>query len=136
MYPPIMSTETKPKILITDDDQFLLDMYAMKFTERGYEVVRAASGEEALAALQAGGSTYAALLLDLVMPGMDGFGLLARLREEKIAPSCRVIVLSNLGEPSDVEKARQYGRDGDIIKASATPSEAVEKVEAILGNAK
>jgi len=127
-----MGANNPAKILITDDDQFLLDMYAMKFNEQGFQVVPASSGEEALAALKAGGDTFHAALLDLVMPGMDGFDLLKRIREEKIAPNCRFIVLSNLGEPADIEKARQYDISGYIIKASATPSEVVEKVRTIL----
>jgi len=123
----------KPKVLIADDDKFLLDMYAMKFCEKGFQVVPASGGEEALEALRVGGDTFRALLLDLVMPGMDGFTLLKTLREEKLSPSCKVIVLSNLGEPTDVEKAKKYAIDGYIIKASATPSEVVEKVQKIIG---
>ena len=122
-----------PKVLIVDDDKFLLDMYTIKFREKGFDVVSVGGGNEALEALRVGGDTFHAALLDLVMPAMDGFEILMRIREEKLAPSCRLIVLSNLGEPSDVEKAKQYQIAGYIIKASSTPSEVVEKVREIIG---
>ena len=124
--------QEKMKVLIVDDDKFLLDMYAMKFRGDGFEVVSVSGGGEALDALRVGGDTFSAALLDLVMPAMDGFDTLKRIREEQLAPSCRIIVLSNLGEPSDVEKAKQYRIDGYIIKASSTPSEVVEKVREII----
>ena len=126
--------QNKPKVLIVDDDPFLLDMYTLKFSEQGFDVTPAASGEEAMNRLKAGGDSFSTVLLDLVMPGTDGFDLLKQIRDEKLCPSARVIVLSNLGEPSDIEKAKQYAIDGYIIKASATPSEVVEKVRAIVGN--
>src|SRR3989344_8577113 len=119
-----MGANNPAKILITDDDQFLLDMYAMKFNEQGFQVVPASSGEEALAALKAGGDTFHAALLDLVMPGMDGFDLLKRIREEKIAPNCRFIVLSNLGQPADKKKARQEEKKGETKQNAARPTEA------------
>ena len=125
----------KPKVLIVDDDLFLLDMYALKFSEQGFDVSSAVSGEGAIHYLKAGGDSFVVLLLDLVMPGMDGFELLKRIRDENLCSSARVVVLSNLGEPSDIEKAKQYAIDGYIIKASATPSEVVEKVREIINKA-
>ncbi len=124
--------QNKPKVLIVDDDKFLLDMYTTRFRGDGFDVVSVGGGGEALEALRVGGDTFRAALLDLVMPGADGFEILKHIREEKLAPSCRFIVLSNLGEPSDVEKAKRYEIDGYIIKASSTPSEVVEKVREIL----
>ncbi|MBI3019845.1 MAG: response regulator [Parcubacteria group bacterium] len=125
--------QNNQKILIVDDDKFLLDMYTMKFRGEGFDVISVGGGNEAIDALHVGGDTFRAALLDLVMPAMDGFEVLKRIREENLAPSCRIIVLSNLGEPADVEKAKQYRIDGYIIKASSTPSEVVEKVREILG---
>lgn len=129
------SQQEKQKILIVDDDKFLLDMYTLKFREQGFDVVSAPGGEEALEALRIGADTFRAALLDLVMPGIDGFEILRRVREEKLSPACFFIVLSNLGEPSDVEKAKQYQIAGYIIKASSTPSEVVEKVRKIINKA-
>ena len=116
------------KILIIDDDIFLLEMYSQKFKEHNFEIYTALSGQEALSQLEDGALSPDILIVDIVMPSMDGFELLKRIRDEKLCENARVLVLSNLGEQSDIEKAKQLGIDGYIVKASATPSEVVEKV--------
>lgn len=124
--------QTPKKILIVDDDKFLLDMYTYKFKEKGFEVTQAFGSVDALAKLK-GGIVPDMMLLDVVMPTMDGFELLALIKSEKLAPDAKVIILSNLGQPADVEKGRDLGANGYVIKASSTPSEVVEKVMAVLG---
>ena len=119
------------KIFIVDDDKFLLDMYTFKFKEKGFEVVQAFGSVDALSKLK-GGITPDVMLLDVVMPAMDGFELLALIRERGLATTAKVIILSNLGQPSDIEKGRSLGANGYVIKASATPSEVVEKVLKVL----
>ncbi|MFZ2831567.1 MAG: response regulator [Minisyncoccia bacterium] len=123
--------QTLKKIFIVDDDKFLLDMYTFKFKEKGFEVTQAFGSVDALNKLK-GGIIPDILLLDVVMPTMDGFELLALIKSENLAPSAKVIVLSNLGQPADVEKGRSLGANGYVIKASATPSEVVEKVMMVL----
>lgn len=125
-------TQQAKKIFIVDDDKFLLDMYTFKFKEKGFEVVQAFGSVDALNKLK-GGIVPDIMLLDVVMPMMDGFELLALIKNEKLAPNAKVIVLSNLGQPSDIEKGRALGANGYVVKASATPSEVVEKVLAVLG---
>jgi len=122
------------KILIVDDDKFLLDMYTFKFKEKGFDVVQAFGSIDALNKLK-GGIIPDIMLLDVVMPAMDGFELLALIKSEKLAPNAKIIVLSNLGQPTDIEKGRTLGAKGYVIKASATPSEVVEKVMVVLGGA-
>lgn len=122
------------KILIVDDDKFLLDMYTFKFKEKGFDVVQAFGSIDALNKLK-GGIIPDIMLLDVVMPAMDGFELLALIKSEKLAPNAKIIVLSNLGQPTDIEKGRTLGANGYVIKASATPSEVVEKVMVVLGGA-
>lgn len=119
------------KIFICDDDKFLLDMYTFKFKEKGFDIVQAYGSVDALAKLK-GGIRPDIMLLDVVMPAMDGFELLGLLRSEDLIGNAKVIVLSNLGQPSDVEKGRALGASGYIVKASATPSEVVEKVMTVL----
>lgn len=119
------------KIFIVDDDKFLLDMYTFKFKEKGFEVVQAFGSVDALDKLK-GGIIPDVLLLDVVMPAMDGFELLGLIRERGLAPHAKVIILSNLGQSSDVEKGRSLGANGYVVKASATPSEVVEKVINVL----
>jgi len=128
-----MSEKTKAKgvkILITDDDKFLIDMYSIKFSEHGFEVEVATSGEEAIKTLE-GGFGPDICLVDLIMPGMDGFNLINTIRERNLAPGASIIILTNLGQKEDIEKGLGLGVDGYIIKASATPTEVVNKVEQI-----
>lgn len=124
------STQGK-KIFIVDDDKFLLDMYTFKFKEKGFEVTQAFGSVDALSKLK-GGIAPDIILLDVVMPAMDGFELLGIIKGENLAPQAKVIVLSNLGQPSDIEKGRALGASGYVVKASATPSEVVEKVMIVL----
>ena len=125
------NTQTPKKILIVDDDKFLLDMYTFKFKEKGFEVVQAFGSVEALSKLRSGMSADM-ILLDVVMPTMDGFELLEIIKSEKLAPQAKILMLSNLGQPADIEKGRTMGANGYVIKASATPSEVVEKVVDVL----
>ncbi len=110
------------KIFITDDDRFLLDMYAVKFKNAGHEVTAFQNGRELLDALRSG-KIPDALLLDIVMPEIDGFQVLEAIHNENIAPLMKKIVLSNQGQESDIERAKALGAKGYIIKASAIPSE-------------
>lgn len=126
------ATEKKKlSIVIVDDDNFLLDMYVLKFKEKGYDVAGFSDSTEALARLEDKTYIPAAVLLDGVMPGMDGFEMLKRLRDKKIVAG-PVIIFSNLGEPSDIQKAKDLKADGYIIKANTTPSEVVSRVEELL----
>jgi len=119
--------EKKYKIFIVDDDKFLLDMYSMKFTENRFDVEIAFGSMEALGKLE-GGAMPDIILLDIVMPTMDGFELLAEIKKRKLAENAVIIILSNLGQQEDIEKGVQLGADGYIIKASSTPTEVVNKV--------
>jgi len=127
-----METAKKYKILIVDDDKFLTDMYALKFTERGFTVETAESGPVALTKIDAGLSPDI-YLVDVVMPEMDGFELVQHLKSKQKERKDVIIILSNLGQKEDVEKGLALGADGYIVKASATPSEVVDKVLEIIG---
>ena len=127
-------TNQGKKIFIVDDDKFLLDMYTFKFKEKGFDVIQAFGSVDALNKLK-GGISPDVILLDVVMPAMDGFELLSIIKKENLVPNAKVIILSNLGQPTDVEKGRSLGAAGYVIKASATPSEVVEKVVVVLGGA-
>lgn len=120
----------KQKILIIDDDPFILDMYVLKFRERGFDVEIAKDGKEGLQKARAGGVDI--ILLDIVMPVVDGFSILSELKKEEATRSTKVIILTNLGQKEDVERGLGLGADDYIIKAHFTPSEVVEKVKNIL----
>jgi len=114
------------KILIIDDDKFLLDMYSIKFTESHFEVSTADNGEDALAKVESGlrPDIY---LVDLLMPKLDGFQLISKLHEKGIGKEAAIVILSNLGQKEDIDKGLKLGVDGYIVKASATPSEVVSQ---------
>ncbi|HEY4515237.1 MAG TPA: response regulator [Candidatus Paceibacterota bacterium] len=119
-------------VMIVEDDRFLLDMYVVKFNERGFKVDTAFGGGEALTKLNKMEEKPDILLLDLVMPGVGGFEVLERIKKENLLPNSLVVILSNLGQKEDIERGLSLGADGYIVKASATPTEVVNKVLAII----
>jgi len=127
-----MEDTQKKKIIIADDDHFLLDMYTVKFNESGFNVVPAVDGASVLAKLKEGDAPCA-ILVDVVMPTMDGFELLEKIKKENLAPQAKTVILSNLGQASDMQKGKDLGVDGYIVKANATPSEVVKQVRDIIG---
>ncbi|KND51379.1 MAG: sensor histidine kinase/response regulator [Parcubacteria bacterium C7867-001] len=119
------------KIYLVDDDRFLLDMYAVKFKNAGHDVSVFQSAEDALNALRKDG-TPNAVLADIIMPNMTGFEFLEAVKKEDLAKDAKLIVLSNQGQDSDIEKAKELGAAGYIIKASAIPSEVLSETLAII----
>ncbi len=115
------------KILIVDDDTFLLDMYSLKFVKSNFDVSTALGPEVALEKLRQGFEPDI-ILLDIMMPVMDGFELLENIKKEKLASSSIFIFLSNRGQKSDIDRANELGASGYIVKASSTPSEVIDKV--------
>ena len=127
--------DPKKKILIIDDDSFLLDMYALKFNQSNFSVTTALGPEPALEKLHQG-FVPDVVLLDIVMPVMDGFELMEKLKEENLATQSIFIILSNRGQASDIARGESLGAAGYIVKASSTPSEVIEKVNSIINNIK
>lgn len=126
-----MEQDKKQNILLVDDDKFLLDMYSTKFGEAGFSVTAVPSAQEAITALS-GGLVPDICLLDIIMPTMDGFQLLEKMKKEKLCGDRAVcVILSNLGQQEDIDRGLALGADGYIVKASATPSEVVSKVSDI-----
>ncbi len=127
--------ENKKKILIVDDDSFLLDMYSLKFSQSGFEVVTALGADIALAKLNEG-FVPDIMLLDIMMPGMDGFELLEKMKEDNLGQTTVRIILSNRGQQSDIARGESLGASGYIVKASSTPSEVIAKVTEITNKKK
>ncbi len=126
-----MNNEQPYKILIVDDDKFLLSMYSIKFQKEKFDVTTAGNGLEALEKLR-GGFVPDAIILDIVMPVMDGLEALQNIRKENLAKSSVIIILSNQGQSSDIEKAKQLGINGYIVKATTIPAEVVSEVLRVL----
>ena len=121
----------KNKILIVDDDSFLLDMYALKFSQNNFEVYTAYHGLQVIDKLKAG-LIPDVILIDIIMPEMDGFEMLTKINNEKLSPNSVKIILSNKSEQADVELGISLGVKGYIAKASSTPTEVIEQVIEIL----
>ena len=121
----------KKKILIVDDDNFLLDMYALKFSQNNFEVHTTESGIQAVEKLH-GGLMPDVILMDIIMPEMDGFELLENINKDNLSPTSTKIILSNKSEQSDIDRGKSLGASGYIVKASSTPLEVINQVVNIL----
>ena len=117
-------------ILIIEDDKFLRELIAQKLIKEGYGVSEAVDGEEGIKKVKEEKPDL--VLLDLILPGIDGFEVLSRMREESALTSIPVIILSNLGQKEDVEKGLKLGAVDYLIKAHFTPGEIIDKIRAAL----
>jgi CheY-like chemotaxis protein len=125
--------QNQKKVLLVDDDTFLLDMYAVKFKNQGYDVRTCDNAEAALKVLH-DGYIPDALLVDMIMPGMDGIEFIGALRKENLAGKAVIVMLTNQGLPDDIVKAKKLNVDGYIIKATTIPSDVLRETEKILAN--
>ena len=121
----------KKKILIVDDDTFLIDMYAFKFSQNNFEVYTAMSGVQAIEKLKSGLSPNI-ILMDVIMPEMDGFEMLEQINRLNLSPNSIKIILSNKSEQADIDRGNSLGVAGYIVKANSTPKEVIEQVVDIL----
>jgi two-component system OmpR family response regulator len=126
------------RIFLLDDDRFLLDLYAAKFKSAGEGVEAFTSAEELLGTLRKSAAEHTpnpdAILVDLIMPGMDGFTFLETVKKEGLAKGAKLIILTNEGADAEIERARSLGIDGYIVKASAVPSEVLSEVIRTIGS--
>lgn len=125
-----MLVDNKKKILLVEDDVFMLELLSDKLNKSDFEVSVAVDGEACMKALQSLRPNL--VLLDIVMPKVDGFEVLRRMKSSPELASIPVIVLSNLGQKEEVEKAMDLGAKDYIIKANFTTKEIVEKLNKIL----
>ncbi|MDQ7814946.1 MAG: response regulator [Patescibacteria group bacterium] len=122
----------KKKVLIIEDDGFLASIYAQKLELSGYEVAFATNGEDGLKLAQKDRPDL--VLLDLLMPRMDGFEVLEKIKADEATKGIKVLVLSNLGQKEDVERCLKLGAEGYVIKAHSLPDETVKRIQEILGS--
>ena len=118
------------KILIIEDDKFVRELIFQKLTEEKFEVVAAKDGEEGVEKTESEKPDL--VLLDLILPGVDGFEVLSRIRRNPLTEKVPIVVLSNLGDKGDVDRGIKLGANDYLIKAHFTPKEIVEKVRNIL----
>ena len=123
----------KVKILLVEDDTFLREIILKKLSSEGFEVTEAEDGEKAL--LSAESEIFDIVLLDLIIPIVNGFEVIEKVRSlpDKQKAGVPIIVLSNLGEEDDIKKAMDLGANDYLVKAHFTTDEIVEKVKKELG---
>lgn len=117
-------------VLIIEDDQFLRELISRKLTEEGLNVSVACDGEEGINKVKS--EKPGIVLLDLIIPGIDGFEVLSRMKKDPEMSLIPVIILSNLGQKEDVEKGLTLGAVDFLIKAHFTPGKIVEKIKSIM----
>ena len=118
------------KILIIEDDRFLRELIARKLTDEGFETLEAGEGEQGLKKIKEEKPDL--VLLDLILPSIDGFEVLSRMKEDAKVSSIPVIILSNLGQREEVERGLKSGAIDYLIKAHFTPGEIIEKIKGVL----
>ncbi len=118
------------KILVIEDDKFLRELISQKLLHEGYDIAEAVDGEKGLEAVEKEKPDL--VLLDLILPGLDGFEVLTKIKENPAVSQIPVIILSNLGQKDDIEKGLKMGAKDYLIKAHFTPAEIIEKIGIIL----
>lgn len=122
---------TKIAVLVVEDDKFLRELLARKLKASGFDVMSAIDGKEVAKKIEE--KTPQLILLDLVLPGVDGFEILKELKGDPKTKQIPVIVLSNLGQKEEVEKGIKLGASDYLIKAHFTPDEIINKIRTVLG---
>ncbi|KPJ73634.1 hypothetical protein AMJ48_00140 [Parcubacteria bacterium DG_74_1] len=122
------------KILLIEDDPFLVDIYNTKLKESGFSIEVATDGEKGLRELSE--KKFDLLLLDIVLPQIDGWEILEKIKalsaNIEYLKNLQIVILSNLGQKEEVEKGIKMGAIKYLIKAHYTPSEVVTEIEQLL----
>jgi len=129
-----MAENQKKTLLLVEDDTFLAGMYKTKFEMEGFVVLTAEDGLKGFQLAKEGKPDI--ILLDILLPKMDGFEVLEKIRGSKDTKDIPVIMLTNLGQKEDVKKGLDRGANGYLIKAHFMPSEVVEKIKKVLSGEK
>jgi DNA-binding response OmpR family regulator len=120
----------KKTILLVEDDSFVSDIYQMKIESEGFDIIVAENGLEAIKRLEK--KIPDLILLDIVMPYMDGIETLKKIKKEEKWKKIPIILLTNLSEKEKIQEALGMGADDYLIKSHFTPSEVMSKVNMVL----
>ncbi len=118
------------RVLVVEDDLFLRGLMSQKLLKEGFSVIEAVDGEEGLKMVSE--KQPHIVLLDLILPGIGGFEVLQKIRQDENIGGIPVLILSNLGQKDDLDKAKKLGATDYLVKAHNTPGEIVDKVKSIL----
>lgn len=118
------------EILLVEDDPFLVDMYKTRLEREGFKVNVVKNGKDFFRALSK--TKPELILLDIILPYVDGWEILKELKKKEEYKNIKVIVLSNLSQKEDIEKSKKLGAEMFLVKAHFTPSEIIEKIKEII----
>ncbi len=118
----------KKKILLIEDDEFICQMYGMKFQQTPYQLILAKDGQEGLDLMKKEKPDL--VFLDIVLPGLDGFEVLIKAKNDPELSAIPIMLLTNLGQEDHIKKGISLGAEDYIVKAHLTPQEVVGKVDA------
>lgn len=121
----------KKKIMVAEDDKFLVKVYQLKFDKEGFDVAIANDGMEAISLIESG-YVPNIVLLDLMLPIVNGFEVLSAIKKKDKWKKVPVLILSNLGQDSDIKKAKDLGAVEYIIKSNSKINDIVDKVRQYL----
>lgn len=122
------ASDKKKRLLIVEDERPLAHALELKFAHEGFETHVAVDGEAALSEIK--GGKFDVILLDLIMPKMDGFTLLEEIKNKKL--NAPIIVLTNLGQQEDQDRAQKLGAKGYFVKSNTPIADIVKHVKAVL----
>jgi DNA-binding response OmpR family regulator len=122
--------DKKITVVIVEDEKMLADMYATKFAMEGFDAQKANDGQAGFDLVKEEKPDI--VLLDIIMPKIDGFGVLKMLKDEASLKKIPVILLTNLGQEEDIKKGKELGAADYFVKANHTPAEVVQKVKQVL----
>lgn len=119
------------KILLVEDEDFIRDLYLRQLTKEGFLVKAAVDGQSALDFLKS--ETFDLLLLDIMLPGMNGLQVLRQFKTQNPTSPMITILLTNLGQEAVIKEGFELGAQAYLIKASYTPDQVVQEVKNALG---
>lgn len=118
------------KILVVEDDVMISSIYEAKFKADGFEVLVAADGAKGLELIKK--EKLDLIMLDVILPGLDGFSILEEIKKDKTTKDIPVIMLTNLGTEEDKQKGQKLGAADYLIKASLTPGQIGDRIKEVL----
>jgi DNA-binding response OmpR family regulator len=126
--------KTKKKIVLVEDEETIGNLIVLRLEKSGYEVLWAKDGKRGLELIVEQKPDL--VLLDIVLPGLGGFDILDSLKRDNILPDLSVVIISNSGQPVEIERAKRLGIRDYLVKVNFSPEEVLEKVQSVLSSPK
>lgn len=123
-------SDGKTKVLLVEDDPMIVEMYKIRLEEEGYQVLTTDQGTEAIELAK--NEKPAIILLDVILPEIDGFSILQTIKDDSATKDIPVLLLTNLGQESDKQKGEKMGAADYFVKSQHTPAEVIKKVKELI----